>query len=49
MTPSFDNEYTGNFELFDLPAGGKGNVRLHGTNKCLDAGSNPANGKLRAG
>lgn len=44
MTPSFDNEYTGNFELFDLPAGGKGNVRLHGTNKCLDAGSNPANG-----
>ncbi|ORY26945.1 hypothetical protein BCR39DRAFT_469795, partial [Naematelia encephala] len=34
-----------NFQLFDLPAvGSSGNVQLHGTNYCLDAGDNPANG-----
>jgi hypothetical protein len=32
-----------NLQLWDLP-NGTGQVRLHGTDLCLDAGSNPANG-----
>lgn len=33
-----------NFQLFDLPdVGTAGNVQLHGTDLCLDAGDDPAN------